>query len=328
MRHPWVSVAIKAAVSLSLVVWLLHRIDLVPLLQRVGSIDLILASAAIVVMMAQLLVAGWRWAMIGRIIGTKLSREATIRLTLIGQFFNQTLPSAIGGDAVRAWLLSRDGGLSLTKAVSGVFADRVVALILLIAIVGAMLPAFYTRVDSPELRASVTALVIATTAGVIVLLLFGPLLSRLLRRYRFTRALAELADDLRLVLMSPGAPAIVAAAIFVHVAVVASIWLVAHALAVDVTFVDCLVLVPPIVLVTTLPISIAGWGVRESATVIAFGFVGVTPVDAVALSVVFGLVQIAIGLPGGALWVARPSARAAVSADQKSTQRPPRSQSP
>jgi hypothetical protein len=326
MRHPWVSVAIKAAVTLSLIAWLLHRIDLMPLLQRVGRIDLALALAAIVLMMAQLLLTGWRWAMIARIIGTPLTRAATIRLTLIGQFFNQTLPSAIGGDAVRAWLLSRDG-LSLGKAVSGVFADRMVALILLVAVVGAMLPALYARVAAPELRASVTLLVVATAAGVAALLAGGPLLSRLLQRHRLTRALAQLADDLRLVLLSPRAAAIVGIAVAVHLGVVASVWLVARALTVDVTLTDCLVLVPPIVLVTTLPISIAGWGVRESATVVAFGFVGVAPVDAVALSVVFGLVQIAIGLPGGALWVARPPAPAA-SGDQKSTQRPPRSQSP
>ena len=323
MRHPWVSVAIKAAVTLSLVVWLLHRIDLGPLLQRVGRIDLAVALAAIALMMAQLLLTGWRWAIIARIIGTPLTRRATIRLTLIGQFFNQTLPSAIGGDAVRAWLLSREGP-SLTKAVSGVFADRVVALILLVAVVGAMLPALYARVAAPELRASMTILAVATAAGVAVLIAFGPWLSRLLQRHRLTRPLAEVAEDLRRVLVSPDGAVVVAIAVVVHVGVVASVWLVARALAIDVTLIDCLVLVPPIVLITTLPISIAGWGVRESATVIGFGFVGVAPVDAVALSVVFGLVQIAIGLPGGALWIAQPAAPL----DQKSMQRPPRSQSP
>ncbi|HEX2114237.1 MAG TPA: lysylphosphatidylglycerol synthase transmembrane domain-containing protein [Alphaproteobacteria bacterium] len=327
MRHPWVSVAIKAAVTLSLIVWLLHRIDLVPVIERVGGIDPAIALAAIVLMMAQLLLTGWRWAMIARIIGAPMMRDATLRLTLIGQFFNQTLPSAIGGDAVRAWLLSREG-VSLTKAVSGVFADRVVALVLLVAIVGAMLPALYARVPAPELRASVTLLVVATAAGVIILLACGPSLARLLRRHRLTQALAQLADDLRFVLISPGAAAVVASAVVVHLGVVTSAWLVARALAIDVTLIDCLVLVPPVVLLTTLPISIAGWGVRESATVIAFGFVGVPPVDAVALSVVFGLVQIVIGLPGGALWIARPSSPVAASADQKSTHRPPRSQSP
>lgn len=323
MRHPWVSVAIKAAVTLSLLVWLLHRIDLAPLLARLGSLDPVLAIAAIVLMTAQLLLTGWRWSAIARMIGAPIARDTTVRLTLIGQFFNQTLPSAIGGDAVRAWLAQREG-MSLAKAVSGVFADRVVALILLVALVGATLSAFYVRVPAPEMRASVTALVVATTACVILLLTCGPFFSRLLQRYRWTRALGTLADDLRLVLTSPGALAVVASAILVHLGVVTSVWLVARALAIEVSLLDCLVLVPPIVLITTLPISIAGWGVRESATVIGFGFIGVPAVDAVALSVVFGLVQIAIGLPGGLVWMLQRRS----GADQKSTQRPPRSQSP
>jgi hypothetical protein len=176
------------------------------------------------------------------------------------------------------------------------------------------------------MRASVTALVVATTAGVVLLLACGPFFSRLLQRHRWTRALGTLADDLRLVLTSPGAAEIVASAIVVHLGVVSSVWLVARALAIEVSLLDCLVLVPPIVLITTLPISIAGWGVRESATVIGFGFIGVAPVDAVALSVVFGLVQIVIGLPGGLVWMLH--RRRSDGADQKSMQRPPRSQSP
>jgi uncharacterized membrane protein YbhN (UPF0104 family) len=325
MRHPWVSVAIKAAVTLSLLAWLLHRIDLAPLLARLGSLDPLLTAAAVALMMAQLLLTGWRWAAIARMIGAPLTRETTVRLTLVGQFFNQTLPSAIGGDAVRAWLAQREG-MSLAKAVSGVFVDRVVALLLLVAVGGATLPAFYARVPAPEMRASITALVVATAAGVAVLVLAGPLLSRLLQRYRWTRALGALADDLRLVLTSPDGATIIAGAILVHLGVVTSVWLVARALAIGVSLLDCLVLVPPIVLVTTLPISIAGWGVRESATVIGFGFVGVAPVDAVALSVVFGLVQIAIGLPGGLAWMLQ--RRRGDGANQKSMQRPPRSQSP
>src|SRR5689334_8086517 len=169
MRHPWVSVAIKAAVTLSLLAWLLHRIDLAPLLTRLGGLDTRFAIAAIALMMVQLLLTGWRWSAIARLIGAPIKAEATVRLTLIGQFFNQTLPSAIGGDAVRAWLAQREG-MSLAKAVSGVFADRMIALLLLVALVGATLPAFYARVPSPEMRASVTALVVATTAGVVLLL--------------------------------------------------------------------------------------------------------------------------------------------------------------
>ena len=323
MRHPWISVAIKAAITLLLLGWLLHNIDLAPLLARIGTLDPGLGLAAIALMMAQLLLTGWRWALIARTIGAPLTREATIRLTLIGQFFNQTLPSAIGGDAVRAWLAQREG-MSLAKAVTGVFADRVVALLLLVAIVAATLPAFYARIAAPELRFSVALLCAATAAGVAVLLAFGPWLSQLLQRHRWTKALGQLAADLRRVLTSRDVVAVICTAIVVHFAVAFSVWLIARALAINVSVLDCVVLVPPIILVTTLPISIAGWGVRESATVVGFGFVGVAPVDAVALSVVFGLVLIVIGLPGGAVWMLQ--RRAGV--DQKSMQRPPRSQSP
>lgn len=325
MRHPWISVAIKAAITLALMGWLLHRIDLAPVMARFGQLDAAFAIAAVAVMMAQLLLTGWRWMTIAAIIGAPVERARALRLTLIGQFFNQTLPSAIGGDAVRAWLASREG-VPLGKAISGVFADRLVALLLLVAIVGATLPAFYARVPDAGLRTASIVLVAATAAGVAALITLGPSVTALLQRHRWTRPLADLANDLRAVLIAvPAGALVIAMAIVVHLGVIASVWLVARALALDVSLLDCLVLVPPIVLVTTLPISIAGWGVRESATVLGFGFIGVAAADALALSVVFGLVQIVIGLPGGIVWLTQKRRGGAL---QKSTQRPPRSQSP
>jgi hypothetical protein len=325
MRHPWISVAIKAAVTLALIGWLLHRIDLAPIIARFGQLDAMLAIAAVAVMMAQLLLTGWRWERISAIIGAPIPRAMMLRLTLIGQFFNQTLPSAIGGDAVRAWLASRDG-VPLGKAISGVVTDRLVALLFLVAIIGATLPAFHARVPEASLQTASIAVVAASVVGVAALVAFGPLVAALLRRHRWTQPLAALAIDLRDSLTTfPASALVIALAIVVHFAVIASVWLAARALAIDVGLMDCIVLVPPIVLLTTLPISIAGWGVRESATVIGFGFVGVAPADALALSVVFGLVQIVIGLPGGLVWLMQKRRDGAA---QKSTQRPPRSQSP
>lgn len=301
----WITVAIKTIITLSLLGWLLHRIDVAPVLDRFGRLDGALTAAAIAVMMAQLILTGWRWWLVGRRIGAPLGGSAVLRLTLIGQFFNQTLPSAIGGDAVRAWLAAREG-VPLGKAVGGVFADRVVALLILVALVGVTLPLFYARVPDGGLRGGITALVIGTVVGVSIFLALGSRALAPLLRYRLTRPLAQLAGDLLQVLTDgSNTAAIVAIAFIVHLGVVASAWLIARALELAVSPVDCLVLIPPIVLLTTLPVSIAGWGVRESATVIGFGFLGVGASDALALSVLFGLVQIAIGLPGGAVWLAR-----------------------
>ena len=61
-------------------------------------------------------------------------------------------------------------------------------------------------------------------------------------------------------------------------------------------------LVPPVMLIMTIPISIGGWGVRETAMVTFFGLIGVSGEGAFALSVVFGLTGMAVAIPGGIIW--------------------------
>ena len=62
-------------------------------------------------------------------------------------------------------------------------------------------------------------------------------------------------------------------------------------------------LIPPILLILTLPISIGGWGIREGAMIWAFALVGVTNEEALVLSVLFGFATLAITLPGGLIWL-------------------------
>jgi hypothetical protein len=94
-----------------------------------------------------------------------------------------------------------------------------------------------------------------------------------------------------------------AVTIFGHINLALLIWVLALGLQAKVTVVDCLVLVPPVVLVATLPISIAGWGAREVAMVTLFGFIGVPAAQSTVMSVLFGLSGILISLPGGLFWL-------------------------
>ena len=88
-----------------------------------------------------------------------------------------------------------------------------------------------------------------------------------------------------------------------HLLSALTVFVVARGIGVEVSLGQMAVLVPPVILVATLPISVAGWGVREGAMVTALGFVGVVPADAFAVSVIFGLALIVVALPGGALWL-------------------------
>jgi hypothetical protein len=61
-------------------------------------------------------------------------------------------------------------------------------------------------------------------------------------------------------------------------------------------------------LVSMIPISFAGWGVREGAMIMGLGGLGISEPNALAVSIAFGLLQLIVGLPGGALWLMRSGA--------------------
>jgi hypothetical protein len=65
----------------------------------------------------------------------------------------------------------------------------------------------------------------------------------------------------------------------------------------------CALLVPAIVEITMLPISLAGWGVREGAAVVAFGALGLPADQALGSSIAFGLTVAAVSVLGGILWL-------------------------
>jgi glycosyltransferase 2 family protein len=77
----------------------------------------------------------------------------------------------------------------------------------------------------------------------------------------------------------------------------------AWGLELPITFVEALIVVPTVLLLTTLPVSVAGWGVREGAMVAGFGFLGIPAEGALTVSVLFGVAQILVSLPGGVVWM-------------------------
>jgi integral membrane sensor domain MASE1 len=79
--------------------------------------------------------------------------------------------------------------------------------------------------------------------------------------------------------------------------------------------VGILLLVPVVLTVTAVPISLAGWGVREGAAIFLFGLVGMEEHDALAISLCYGLLAAVTSLPGGIVWlVTRERDRAAARA--------------
>jgi uncharacterized membrane protein YbhN (UPF0104 family) len=124
------------------------------------------------------------------------------------------------------------------------------------------------------------------------------------RKFSIVRGLANLADDTKRLFLAPryALPAI-GVGILGMVLIALIVFFLAMALGIEVSVFDTMVLVPPVMLIASVPISIAGWGLRESAMVVAFGFIGLAEGDAFILSLLFGLANIIAALPGGLIWL-------------------------
>ena len=80
-------------------------------------------------------------------------------------------------------------------------------------------------------------------------------------------------------------------------------WFTAKAIGSPLGFVQSMLLMPPVILIAAIPISIAGWGVREGAMITAFSYAGLPESDALAISVLFGAGAFIIGAIGGLVWI-------------------------
>jgi uncharacterized membrane protein YbhN (UPF0104 family) len=295
---------IKILISLALLYLALRKVDLTELASRVNNLaSLGWIVVAIAVTFLQIFVGVLRWRRISAECGAPLGLGQAMRFNLIGTFFNQTLPSSIGGDAVRLWLVAR-GGAGWRAATYSIFVDRAIGLIALAIIIVASLPWSYNLIGDPHGRSALLFVDFAALAGGVGFLVLGTLPWPWLKRWWGTHhlhACAVIAN--RVIFSRKDGPAIAVLSILVHVLAVVIAWCVVQSITAPVVFGQIFQLVPPVMLITMLPISIAGWGVREASMALAFGYAGLLPNEGVNISLLYGAVTFLVGAFGGLVWI-------------------------
>jgi hypothetical protein len=145
---------------------------------------------------------------------------------------------------------------------------------------------------------------LAAAVSGVAMLMFSDRLVRRFYHLRPFRAISYLSVDARKTVLHPLIfAALTVASVLAYLNMAFTVWLIALALGLNVSVTDCLVLVPVVVLAATIPISVGGWGVRESAIVVLFATIGVSTGHALTLSVLFGIAGILVSLPGVAFWL-------------------------
>ena len=303
MRRVFLIVA-KLAVSALLLYFAIRRIDLSTIGERLIRLEFGWIVAAIAIALVQVVLVALRWRQIALLCGAAMTAQQSIRFNLIASFFSQVLPSTVGGDAARIWLVARTGAGWVRSTYSALL-DRFVGVLALAACVTAGLPWSFELIRDPLARIVLTVIGVGFLVGGAIFLALGRW--PVLKRWKLTRPLAEMSILGGELLSSPRlTPFIVLASVLVHALTAALAWSIANGIGAQVGFGAAFLLVLPVMLIATIPISIAGWGVRESALVMAFSYAGLPAADGLVVSVLLGGVLFAVGIIGGCVWLISP----------------------
>ena len=298
---PW-GILLKTLVSGGLIVWLLSQIDMGKVWIVIQDLHGGILALVLGVIWITLLAIAKRWQLVVRLGGIKAPLSNLTEATFIGAFFNQFLPSSVGGDFFRI-LAVRRYGASLNSAVTSVFMDRLFGFISLGVLCLLVIPAEGQVLLDSDLKWPflVTLFLLAGVFGGGLLLLLIPKhwhSYTLIRPFRYVIEMAQGALYQKglffFMLMS---------SLMASILVILGLQILMIAFDIPLTWGQGAAILPVVMLLTSLPISFAGWGLREGAIIIALGVYGVPQETALALSLIYGVLHLISAVPGLILWV-------------------------
>jgi glycosyltransferase 2 family protein len=291
--------ALQIAFTVALIALVVRASDWENVLRQLGRIDAAHLLACFALGGVQLLLLIWRWYLILICLRAACPLRAVVLGTLNERLINQLLPSTLGGDAVRASFLYKATS-SLRDGIISVFLDRIAGLAGAAVTCTAAGALALSIGFGDTLVRSVTAVAAACAAmAVIGLLVPPPLIVRIASLPSLVRLRPIAVGWARVSRQLPFLFATVVLSIVIQLVFVAQFSLLANSLAPGLPIVTLLILTPVIMMTSAIPLTVAGWGMRESATIVLFSLAGVDTTVALAVSVLFGLVQLTIAIACG-----------------------------
>jgi uncharacterized protein (TIRG00374 family) len=309
--HPVVKVFVRVGVSAALLYFVLRSIDLGAFWERLRGMNPGWLVLALIAYAGQQMIGVWRWDRLLRAQHVEVAKRKLTESIWVSMFFNNFLPSNIGGDVVRIKDTAPAAG-SKTLATTVVLVDRALGLtaLLVVAATGAF-AAWLSGTYVPGSRWLWLACAVLVGSAILVIAM-PDLVSRLLAPVKALKKpwVTERAQRLEDAVMRFGkAPSVLAGAfggaIVVQLTVVAFYLLTAKGLSVQLPTLLGAVLIPVSLAVQLAPISINGFGVREAVFAFFFRRFGLPADAAVALSLVSTGMVMGLSLVGGLLFVKR-----------------------
>ena len=296
-----IAVLLKVIVSLGLITFLINQVDFKAIVNILKNVDITMIIYAMILLTIQVFIATTRWQFVLKCQKIMLGYKNTLQILWSGLFFNQAMPSSVGGDVIRGYYLKKQG-MTLGRATLGVLMDRLFGMVGLALLVVASLPLLFELINDSIARSGVLFIALGISLA-LLFIFFTDKLPGNFSHLKVIRGFYSLSQDGRhCISKNYNGLIIIIISILIHLISVVTVMTMAIGLGINVEWSGFLLIIPLVTLMMVVPISIAGWGVREGVMVVGFGYLGVAPEAALALSILYGLLMLVVALPGGVVW--------------------------
>jgi uncharacterized membrane protein YbhN (UPF0104 family) len=305
MKHA--AAALRLAVGLSALAYLLGRVDFALARDTLATVSPSWLAAAFAAQLGAKVFWLLRWSALLRAAGTPRRWPHLLRLVLVGLFFNNFLPTSVGGDVARGFGLAR-GGVPRATAAASVVLDRLVGVLALavMAAVGGTIGARLWPGEGPW----AAAIAFAFGAAALLAVLTRP---RVMAWAATSRAVpvalrGKLTRVAEAVALVSGRGGVVLSALGWSLGLSACSalfhWSLSRAVGLPVPLLAFFVIVPTVMMFASLPITLNGLGLREVGFVALLTRLGAPTSSAAVFAFLAFALPLVFALAGGVLFMA------------------------
>jgi len=286
---------IRIIITIVILFLIFRNIEFQSVKNIIVQADIKLLLLAVLFQLLSTLVAGFRWGKVMSKLDFAKDRPFYIRSYFKGSFFNQGLPTSIGGDAIRVLDVASNGHRK-RDAFIGVFIDRILGLAGLL-ILNLAANYFLPELLPDNLYFMINLIVLTGLIGFIAFIYIHKI--KALYKGRMLNYILRISVQLNKILHNLSSIFFhLIIGVLIHLFSIINIYLIGQSVGLDYDLLTMAVIVPPVILLTLIPVSLAGWGIREGAMIGLFSLIGAATANVLSMSILYGIILIVASLPG------------------------------
>ncbi|MBC7333332.1 MAG: flippase-like domain-containing protein [Actinobacteria bacterium] len=306
--------ALRILIALGLLAFLIKTQlkDFSKAIQIIKSGDIPLLILSFSMHFFGILITTIRWNILLRTQKIIYSNSFLLSSILIGFFFNNFLPTSIGGDIYRIYDTSKAQNSSVPKSTSVIIIERLIGVASATIYLVAALFLGFTQIQVNSIATPIIILFVVSTLLLIVLLFpekfkLNLLLDKMRFLHRFSDKLKQMYDTF---ISFKKYKITMVETLFLSLAlqfcVILNYYFCARAFGINLALISFLFIVPVVATISMIPISIGGIGVRENSLVFLMVSLGASNQKSAIVSLVLFLMLLIPGIAGGIIYAVRP----------------------